>query len=118
MKSMGILASVLLGMILLVGICVYMQPMTSDCPTAQAGVLCPMHDTSALSFWQHAIVLSRRVAALAVVALVLVIAWFASGKWRDFLVRFWYALPRYLTLLLPSRLQELFSQGILHPKIY
>lgn len=118
MTRMKILVATLLGAILLVGVCAYVQPMTSDCPTAQAGVLCPMHDTSALSFWQHAIVLSRRVAELAVFAFAILVVWFVVGKWRDHMVRFWHALPHYLMLLPPSRLQELFSQGILHPKIY
>lgn len=118
MTRMQILAGTLLGMILLVGVCVYMQPRMSDCPVAHPGVLCPMHETSALSFWHNAIILSRRVAELAFLALAVLAVWFVVGKWRDHMVRFWYALPRYLMLLPPARLQELFSQGILHPKIY
>lgn len=118
MTRMQILAGTLLGMILLVGICVYMRPMMSECPTAHPGILCPMHDTSALSFWQNAIILSRRVAELAFLALAVLAGWIVVEKWRDHMVRFWCAQPHYLRLLLPSRLQELFSQGILHPKVY
>ena len=118
MKGMQILAGTLLGMILLVGVCVYVQPTMSDCPTVHPGVLCPMHDTRVLSFWQNAIILSRRVAELAVFTLAVLVGRFVVGKWRDRMVRFWPALLRRLMLLPPARLQELFSQGILHPKIY
>ena len=118
MKHMQIVAGTLLGAILLVGVCAYMQPMTSECPTAHPGIICPMHGTGAPSFWQQAMVLSRRVTELAVVVLVLLLGFGVVTEWRrrgdphSLYYRF-HALQPPL-----SYLQELFSQGILHPKIY
>lgn len=116
---MRIIASVVLGVVLLVGVCVYMQPMTSECPTKQVGVLCPMHDTDALSFWQQAIMLSRRVMELAAFVLVALFAWFVLARGRSDPESQRILFDRlYLSHLPFSYLQELFSQGILHPKVY
>lgn len=119
MERMKILADMLLGAILLVGICVYMQPTMSECPTSHPGIICPMHDTNALSFWQQAVVLSRRVMELAAFAFVILFVWFIMAKGRsDPGTQHIFHNRLYLVELPFSYLQELFSQGILHPKIF
>jgi len=119
MKRVKILAGVLLGAILFVGVCAHMQPMTSECPTAHPGILCPMHDTRALSFWQQAVTLSRRVVELVVVVLAILGIWFGVEMLRRGRGDPGMLYYRLYTPQLPlSYLQELFAQGILHPKIF
>lgn len=104
-----LLAGVLLSAVVLISVCAYTQPAMSECPSAQAGVVCPMHR------------MGGRVLDLAAVGfVVLSVSLVGVSRLRERLLQVWQAFYRrmYLPWLPPSPVQEFLAQGILHPKVF
>lgn len=98
------------------------EPMAGDCPFAPGAALCDMSVTAHLTAWGEAYVgIPQEGSVLLLFALVAVVCAFAitllytHARISD---RFVYVRRRTTYIEPPPLLEQLFSNGILHPKLY